>query len=102
VVNGHPTERLVGTLNLSFIGVEGESLILSLDLEGVAVSSGSACTAGLSEPSHVLLAMGVAPRTAQSSLRFSVGWENTTEDIDATVDILVPIVEWLRRISTFG
>jgi cysteine desulfurase len=102
MMNGHPTERLAGTLNLSFIGVEGESLILSLDLEGVAVSSGSACMAGLSEPSHVLLAMGVPPRTAQSSLRFSLGRENTVEDVNRTVDLLVPIVERLRRISAFG
>lgn len=101
-LNGHPTGRLSGTLNLSFEGVEGESLILSLDMEGVAVASGSACTAGLSEPSHVLTAMGIPPRQAESSLRFSLGRDNDTEDIEYVADVLPPIVERLRKMSVFG
>lgn len=99
--NGDPTDRLPGTLNLSFEGVEGESLILSLDLEGVAVSSGSACTAGLSEPSHVLTAMGVPPRLAESSLRFSLGRDNGSSDLEYVADVMPPIVKRLRSMSVF-
>jgi len=100
-LNGHPSDRLSGTLNLSFEGVEGESLILSLDMEGIAVASGSACTAGLSEPSHVLTAMGIPPRLAESSLRFSLGRDNDTEDIEYVADVMPPVVERLRRMSVF-
>ncbi len=99
VVNGHPGQRLSGTLNVSFSGAEGDSLILSLDLKGVAVSSGSACTSGSIEASHVLLAMGLDPRTALSSLRFSLGRENTESDVDYVLECLPEVVGRLRGIS---
>ncbi len=98
-LNGHPTQRLPNTLNASFLYVEGESLLLNLDLEGIAVSSGSACTSGSLEPSHVLLAMGKSPITAQSAIRFSLGWTNTQEDVDYVLEVLPAIVGRLRAIS---
>ena len=101
-LNGHPTERLPGNLNLSFEGVEGESLLLSLDLKGVAASSGSACTSGSIESSHVLLAMGIKPELAQASIRFSLGRGNTMEDIKYTAQLLPEIVERLRSMSPLG
>lgn len=98
-LNGHPTQRIAGTLNLSFAAVEGESIILSLDVEGIAVTSGSACTSASLEPSHVLSAMGVAPELSQSSLRFSLGRTNTPEDIETVAEVLPPIIERLRAMS---
>lgn len=98
-LNGHPTQRLPNTLNVSFEYLEGESIILSLDLEGIAVSTGSACTSGSLEPSHVLLAMGVRPQTSQGSIRFSLGRVNTEEDIDYVIRILPGIIERLRSMS---
>jgi len=98
-LNGHPELRIPNTLNLSFKGVEGESIILSLDLKGIAVASGSACTSGTLEPSHVLSAMGVPPDLAQSSLRFSFGRSNTFDDIDYVVEVLPEIVSRLRAMS---
>jgi len=98
-LNGHPTECLPNTLNMSFLYIEGESLLLNLDLEGIAVSSGSACTSGSLEPSHVLLAMGIPPEIAQSAIRFSLGWSNTLEDVDYTVEVLPRIVQRLRDMS---
>jgi cysteine desulfurase len=98
-LNGHPTQRLPNTLNLSFLFIEGESLLLNLDLEGIAVSSGSACTSGSLEPSHVLLAMGVPHEIAQSAIRFSLGWENKEEDVDYLLDVLPGIVKRLRDMS---
>lgn len=98
-LNGHPTDRLSGTLNLSFAGIEGEALLLSLDLEGVAASSGSACTSASLEPSHVLLAMGVPPLLAHSSVRFSLGRDNTPEDVKYVAEVLLRIVDRLRRLS---
>ena len=99
VLNGHPTERIAGNLNLSFEGIEGESLLLSLDLKGVAASSGSACTSGSVEPSHVLLAMKVKPELAQSSLRFTLGRGNTKEDVEYVSEIMPEIVQRLRSMS---
>jgi cysteine desulfurase len=101
-LNGHPTKRLPGTLSLCFEYIEGESIIMGLDLEGIAVSSGSACTSASLEPSHVLLAMGVHPALAQGSIRFSLGRENTEEDIDYVIEKLPPIVARLREISIFS
>jgi cysteine desulfurase len=98
-LNGHPTLRLPNTLNLSFLYIEGESLLLNMDLEGIAVSSGSACTSGSSEASHVLLAMGVPPEVAQSAIRFSFGWKNTEEEVDYVLEVLPKIVQRLRDIS---
>jgi len=101
-LNGHPTKRLPGTLNVSFEYVEGEAIILGLDLAGVAVSSGSACTSGSPTPSHVLLAMGIDPVVAQSSIRFSLGRDNTDADADYVLEMLPPIIERLRALSVFS
>ena len=98
-LNGHPIKRLPNTLNLSFGFVEGESIVLNLDLEGVAVSAGSACTSGSLEPSHVLSAMGIDPQVAQGSLRFSLGWNNTEEDIGYVLKKLPGIISRLREMS---
>lgn len=98
-VNGHPQRRLPGTLNVSFPGAEGESLIMSLDLAGIAVSTGSACTSGAIEPSHVLLALGRDPRTALGSVRFSFGRDNTMGDVDYVMSRLPGIVSRLREVS---
>ncbi len=97
--NGHPQKRLPNTLNVSFLYIEGESLLLNLDLEGIAVSSGSACTSGSLEPSHVLLAMGVPPEAAQSAIRFSLGYANTAGDVDAVMEVLPGVVQRLRDMS---
>lgn len=97
--NGHPEKRLSSTMNVSFKGVEGESIILSLDMKGVAVASGSACTSGALEPSHVLSAMGIDPALAQSSIRFSFGRDNTMEDVNYVVDVLPEIIARLRSMS---
>jgi cysteine desulfurase len=98
-LNGHPAERVPNTLNLSFEFVESESLLFSLDRKGVAVSSGSACSSGSDEPSHVLLAMGIPGTLCQSALRFSLGWGNTEEDIDYVLEHLPDIVRRLREMS---
>jgi cysteine desulfurase len=98
-LNGDPENRLPGTLNMSFEFVEGESLILSLDMEGIAVSSGSACTSGSLEPSHVLLAMGIPHEVCHGSLRFSLGRGTTEEQIDYVLEVLPRIVARLRAMS---
>jgi len=98
-LNGHPGKRLPNTLNMSFEFVEGESIILNLDMKGIAVSSGSACTSGSLEPSHVLKAMGVEPAIAQGSVRFSLGKDNTEEDIDYVLEVLPEIIVRLRAMS---
>ena len=97
--NGSVTSRLPNMLNMSFEFVEGESLLLGLDMKGVAVSTGSACTSGSLEPSHVLRAMNVPPATAQGSLRFSLGRGNTDQDVDYVLETLPEIVGRLRQIS---
>ena len=96
-LNGHPTERLPGNVNLSFGGVEGEALLLRLDLAGVAGSSGSACTSGTLDPSHVLMALGLSEAAAHGSLRLTLGTGTTQEEIDQVLEILPPIVQDLRR-----
>ena len=98
-LNGHPGKRLPNTLNMSFEFIEGESIILSLDMKGIAVSSGSACTSGSLEPSHVLKAMGVDPAIAQGSIRFSLGKDNTEEDINYVLEVLPEIIARLRAMS---
>jgi len=98
-LNGHPTERLPNTLNVSFAYIEGESLLLNLDMKGIAASSGSACTSGSLEPSHVLGAMCVEITLAHSSTRFSLGADNTREDVDYVLEVLPPIVQRLREMS---
>jgi len=98
-LNGHPTKRLPNNANLRFSYIEGESLILSLDMEGVSTSSGSACTSKTLEPSHVLLAIGLAHEEAHGSLLFTLGRWTTREEIDYVVEILPDIVKRLRAIS---
>ena len=102
VVNGHPTDRLPNTLNMCFRYVEGESMIMMLDMKGVAVSSGSACTSGSLDPSHVLLAIGLSHEIAHGSLRFSLGVGNTREDVDYVAEVLPEIVERLRKMSALA
>ncbi len=101
IVNGHPEKRLYNTLNICVKYVEGESMLLHLDFEGICASSGSACTSGSLEPSHVLLALGIPPEVAHGSLRFSLGRANTMADIEKTAEVLPGIVEKLRKISPF-
>lgn len=98
-LNGHRTNRLPNNVNFCFEFVEGESLLLMLDMQGIAVSSGSACTSGSLEPSHVLSAMGVPPEIAQSATRFTFGRENTMEDIDYVVECLKKNLMTLRAMS---
>ena len=96
IVNGDIDNGYSGILNLSFEGVEGESLLLAMDMEGVCVSTGSACSAGSVKPSRVLLAIGVNEEMAQSSIRFSIGRFNTMEEIEFAADVVVKSVERLR------
>ena len=101
-LNGHPTKRLVNNANISFHGLEGESILLGLDLAGISASSGSACTSGSLEPSHVLLATGQSAEIAQSSVRFTVGYENTKQDVDYLLSVIVPLVDKLRELSSIS
>ncbi len=98
-LNGHPTRRLPNNANLRFSYIEGESLILSLDMLGIQVSSGSACTSKTLEPSHVLLAIGLAHEEAHGSLLFTLGKQNTEEDVNYVLEALPSIVKRLREIS---
>ena len=98
-LNGHPSQRLPNNVHVSIEFVEGESMLLNLDLEGIAASTGSACSSGSLEPSHVLLAMGLSHELAHGSLRFSLGRETTEEDIDRVVEVLPQIVAKLRSMS---
>lgn len=100
-LNGHPTQRLPNTLNLSFEFVESESLLVALDMKGIAVSSGSACSSGSTEPSHVLLAMGIPGPLCQSALRLSLGRGNTEEEIDYALETIPGVVARLRSMSPF-
>ena len=99
-LNGHPTDFLPGTLNVSFKGAEGEAILLYLDLEGIAVSTGSACASGSLDPSHVLLATGIGAELAHGSIRFSMGFMTTVEEIDYVIAKLPPIISRLRAMST--
>ena len=99
ILNGHPTERLPGNVNVSILRVEGESLILSLDMAGIAVSSGSACTSGSLDPSHVLMAMGLDHQAAHGSLRLTLGKYTSDDDIDYVLEVLPGIIQRLRRMS---
>jgi cysteine desulfurase len=98
-VNGPAGDRLPNTTNIRFDGIEGEAIVIALDLRGYAVSSGSACSSGAVEPSHVLLAMGLRPEEARSSVRFSLGPENTVSEVDGLIEAVAASVEHLRRIS---
>jgi cysteine desulfurase len=99
ILTGHPTERLPNNASFCFPGTQGEALIVALDLAGFSVSSGSACTSGETEPSHVLLAIGLEREVAQGSLRVTVGRDTTEADVDAFVAALPPIVERIRSVS---
>jgi cysteine desulfurase len=99
VLNGHPTKRLPNTVNISFRFVEGEAMLLNLDMMGIACSSGSACTSGSLEASPILLAMGADPTDAQGALRFSLGRGNTDEDIEYAIDAVEAVVNKLRAMS---
>ncbi|NMA04545.1 MAG: aminotransferase class V-fold PLP-dependent enzyme, partial [Clostridiales bacterium] len=98
-LNGHPTKRLPGNANISFEFIEGESLLLSLDIEGIAASTGSACTSGSLSSSHVLMAIGLTHEMAHGSLRLTIGDFTTEDEIDYVIEKLQPIVDRLRRIS---
>lgn len=98
-LNGDPEKRLCGNVNISFRGIEGESLLLMLDLEGISASSGSACTSGALDPSHVLLAIGLPHATAHGSLRLSINEETTDEDIDYIIEKVNTVVAKLRAMS---
>ena len=98
-LNGDRVKRLPGNINLCFEGIEGESLLLMLDLKGVCASSGSACTSGSLDPSHVLLAIGLPHEIAHGSLRLSFSDQNTEEDVDYILEILPQIVDKLRAMS---
>jgi cysteine desulfurase len=101
-LNGHPTERVPGTANISYKNVESESIVLGLDLKGIAVSAGSACTSGSVEPSYVLVAMGVPIEWAMGAVRASLGRSTTAEDIDYVVESVEPIVRKLRAVLPVG
>ena len=98
-LNGHPTRRLPNNVNVSVDFVEGESMLLNLDLEGICASTGSACTSSNVEPSHVLLALGIPPEQAHCSLRFTLGRGNTEEDVERVLDVLPRVVAKLRAMS---
>lgn len=98
-LNGHPTLRLPNNINLGFEFVEGESLLIKLDMEGICASSGSACTSGSLDPSHVLLAIGLPHEKAHGSLRISISEENTKEEVDFTIEKIKEILEYLRNMS---
>ena len=98
-LNGHPTQRLPNNANIAFDYVEGESVLLLLDQHGIAASSGSACTSGSLEASHVLLALGMPAERAIGSVRFTIGASTTAADIDYVLDVLPPLIERLRSVS---
>ena len=98
-LNGHPQKRLPGNVNMSIDFIEGESLVLLLDHKGIAASTGSACSSGTLEPSHVLLAIGLPHETAHGSVRFTLGEETTMDDIRYVVEVLPGLVERLRIMS---
>jgi cysteine desulfurase len=98
-INGHPEDVLPNTLNVSFPGAEGEAILLSMDLAGIEASTGSACASGSLEPSHVLMATGVGPELAHGSIRFSLGWGITVDDVDYIIETLPPIIARLRTMG---
>jgi cysteine desulfurase len=101
-INGHRDDVLPNTLNVSFPGAEGESILLSMDLAGIEASTGSACASGSLEPSHVLLAIGAGPERAHGSIRFSLGLGVSEADIDYVVATVPPIIKRLRSMSTIA
>src|SRR5712664_1023501 len=98
-VNGESAPRVPNTTNIYFDHIEGEALIIALDLKGLAVSTGAACSSGATEPSHVLTAMNLAPDRARASIRFSLGKQNTPEEVDFALDLVPQTVSRLRELS---
>ncbi len=98
-VNGGNAPRTPNTTNISFAGIEGEAMVIALDLKGFAVSTGSACSSGAIEPSHVLTALGLSPEKAKASVRFSLGRSNTEEQVDALIEAVAEVAARLRRLS---
>jgi cysteine desulfurase len=98
-VNGRNVPRVPNTSSICFDSIEGEALVIALDLKGLAVSTGAACSSGAIEPSHVLTAMGLTPDQARASLRFSLGKQNTAEDVDFALDLVPQTVARLRELS---
>jgi cysteine desulfurase len=98
-LNGEGAPRVPNTTNIYFDGIEGEALVIALDLKGLAVSTGAACSSGAIEPSHVLTAMGLRPDRARASIRFSLGKQNTAEDVDFALALVPETVERLRELS---
>lgn len=99
VLNGDKNNRLPGNVNMCFEGIEGESLLLLLDMKGIQASSGSACTSGSLDPSHVLLAIGLPHEVAHGSLRLSLSEENTMDEVEYIISTVPEIVEYLRNMS---
>ncbi|MDA0263728.1 MAG: aminotransferase class V-fold PLP-dependent enzyme [Chloroflexi bacterium] len=99
-LNGHATHRLPNNANFSFTGVEGEPILLGLDMAGIAASSGSACSSGSLEPSHVLLALGQSAEIARGSLRLTLGRDNTAEEVEYLLEVLVDLVQRLRQLPS--
>ncbi|MDY0097423.1 MAG: aminotransferase class V-fold PLP-dependent enzyme, partial [Candidatus Dojkabacteria bacterium] len=99
ILNGDPKLRLPGNINVCFKYIEGESILLMLDIKGICASSGSACTSGSLEPSHVLLALGLPHEIAHGSLRLTLSEENTKDDMDYVLETIPPIIEKLRAMS---
>lgn len=98
-LNGHPTKRLPGNVNFCFEGIEGESMLLMLDMKGIAASSGSACTSGSLDPSHVLLAIGLPHEVAHGSLRLTLSEYNTMEEVEYVIETLPGVIDYLRDMS---
>jgi len=98
-INGHREQRLPGNANFSFAKVEGESILLLLDSKGICASSGSACTSGSLDPSHVLLAIGLSHEVAHGSVRFTLSDRNTEDDVDYIIEVMPEIIKKLREMS---
>jgi cysteine desulfurase len=98
-INGARAPRVPNTANLTFPFIEGEAIVIALDLKGIACSTGAACSSGAVEPSHVLLALGLAPEDARASLRLSLGHQTTDAEIDFTLETIPPVIERLRQLS---
>ncbi|MCX7771030.1 MAG: cysteine desulfurase NifS [Proteobacteria bacterium] len=101
VINGHPEKRLYNTSNISFKYIEAEALLVMLDMQGIAVSTGSACSSGATEPSYVLQSMNLDPLCSRGALRFSLGLGNTIDDVEYCLEVLPPLVEKIRKMSPF-
>ncbi len=99
ILTGHPSNRIPGSCSFCFLGIEGESILMNLDAVGICASSGSACTSGSLDPSHVLLSIGLSHEVAHGSLRLTLGYENTIDDVDYICESLVPVIDRLRVMS---